>query len=57
MLQRMAGTWRSSTSRTRWSIAGWPGLPGLAGAGQTLRMLVEQTLKELVDERVRVIKV
>lgn len=30
---------------------------GCAGAGQTLRMLVEQTLKEMVDERVRVIAV
>jgi NifU-like protein len=28
-----------------------------AGAGQTLRMLVEQTLKEMVDERIRVIGV
>ncbi|KKL12468.1 hypothetical protein LCGC14_2535450, partial [marine sediment metagenome] len=27
------------------------------GAGQTLRMFVEQTLKEMVDERVRVIAV
>ena len=30
---------------------------GCAGAGQTLRMFVEQTLKEMVDERVRVIAV
>ncbi len=30
---------------------------GCAGAGQTLRMLVEQTLKDMVDERVRVIAV
>jgi NifU-like protein len=30
---------------------------GCRGAGQTLRMLVEQTLKEMVDERVRVIDV
>jgi len=30
---------------------------GCAGAGQTLRMLVEQTLKEMVDERIRVIGV
>jgi NifU-like protein len=30
---------------------------GCRGAGQTLRMLVEQTLKEMVDERVRVIEV
>jgi len=30
---------------------------GCAGAGQTLRMLVEQTFKEMVDERVRVIEV
>jgi NifU-like protein len=27
---------------------------GCASAGQTLRMLVEQTLKEMVDERIRV---
>lgn len=30
---------------------------GCAGAAQTLRMLVEQTLKEMVDERIRVIGV
>ena len=30
---------------------------GCSGAGQTLRMLVERTLKEMVDERVRVIDV
>jgi Fe-S cluster biogenesis protein NfuA len=30
---------------------------GCAGAGQTLRMLIEQTLKEMVDERIRVIGV
>jgi NifU-like protein len=30
---------------------------GCASAGQTLRMLVEQTLKEMVDERIRVINV
>ena len=30
---------------------------GCSGAGQTLRMLVEQTLKEMVDERIRVIDV
>ena len=30
---------------------------GCAGAGQTMRMLVEQTLKEMVDERIRVIGV
>jgi NifU-like protein len=30
---------------------------GCSGAGQTLRMLVEQTLKEMVDEHVRVIEV
>lgn len=30
---------------------------GCSAAGQTLRMLVEQTLKEMVDERVRVIEV
>ena len=30
---------------------------GCAGASQTLRMLVERTLKEMVDERVRVINV
>lgn len=30
---------------------------GCAGASQTLRMLVEQTLKEMVDERIRVIGV
>jgi NifU-like protein len=30
---------------------------GCAGSGQTLRMLVEQTLKEMVDERIRVIGV
>jgi NifU-like protein len=28
---------------------------GCTGASQTLRMLVEQTLKEMVDERIRVI--
>lgn len=28
---------------------------GCAGASQTLRMLIEQTLKEMVDERIRVI--
>jgi len=30
---------------------------GCSGAGQTMRMLVERTLKEMVDERVRVIDV
>ena len=30
---------------------------GCAGASQTLRMLVEQNLKDLVDERIRVIEV
>jgi NifU-like protein len=30
---------------------------GCAGASQTLRMLVEQTLKEMVDERIRVVGV
>ena len=30
---------------------------GCSGASQTLRMLVERTLKEMVDERVRVIDV
>ena len=30
---------------------------GCAAASQTLRMLVERTLKEMVDERVRVIEV
>jgi NifU-like protein len=30
---------------------------GCSGAGQTLRMLIEQTLKEMVDERIRVIGV
>ena len=30
---------------------------GCAGAGQTLRMLVEQNLKDLVDQRIRVIEV
>ncbi|MGA2617476.1 MAG: iron-sulfur cluster assembly scaffold protein [Thermoguttaceae bacterium] len=30
---------------------------GCAAAGQTLRMLVERTLKEMVDERVRVVEV
>jgi Fe-S cluster biogenesis protein NfuA len=30
---------------------------GCSGAGQTLRMLVERTLKEMVDERTRVISV
>ena len=31
--------------------------PGCAGASQTLRMIVEQTLKDMVDERIRVIQV
>jgi NifU-like protein len=30
---------------------------GCASSGQTLRMLVEQTLKDMVDERIRVIDV
>jgi NifU-like protein len=30
---------------------------GCAGAGQTLKLVVEQTLKEMVDERIRVIAV
>jgi Fe-S cluster biogenesis protein NfuA len=30
---------------------------GCAGAGQTLKYLVERTLKEKVDERIRVIQV
>jgi NifU-like protein len=30
---------------------------GCSGAGQTLRMIVEQTLKDVVDERIRVIEV
>ncbi len=30
---------------------------GCAGAGQTLKMMVEKTLKEMIDERVRVIAV
>lgn len=30
---------------------------GCAGAGQTLKMMVERTLKEVVDERIRVIQV
>ena len=30
---------------------------GCASASQTLRMLVERTLKEMVDERIRVIEV
>ena len=30
---------------------------GCAGAAQTLKMMVEKTLKEVVDERVRVIAV
>ena len=30
---------------------------GCAGANQTLKMMVEQTLKEMVDERVRVVAV
>ena len=30
---------------------------GCPSAGQTLRMMVERTLKEMVDERVRVIEV
>ena len=33
------------------------GLPGCAAASQTLRMLVERTLKDMVDERIRVIQV
>ena len=30
---------------------------GCAGAGQTLKLMVEKTLKDLVDERIRVIEV
>jgi Fe-S cluster biogenesis protein NfuA len=30
---------------------------GCVSANQTLRMLVEQTLKDMVDERIRVIQV
>jgi NifU-like protein len=30
---------------------------GCSNAGQTLRMLVERTLKEMVDERIRVVEV
>jgi len=30
---------------------------GCAKAGQTLKLMVEQTLKDLVDERIRVIEV
>jgi len=30
---------------------------GCSNSGQTLRMLVERTLKEMVDERIRVIDV
>ena len=55
---RTAATWRSSTSRTTLVYCRLTGAcKGCAGAGQTLRMLVEQTLKEMVDERIRVIEV
>ena len=30
---------------------------GCAGAGQTLKLMVEKTLKDMVDERIRVIEV
>jgi NifU-like protein len=33
------------------------GCAGCSGAGQTLRMLVERTLKEMIDQRIRVIDV
>ena len=30
---------------------------GCAGAGQTLKMMIEKTLKDMVDERIRVIAI
>ena len=55
---RTAATSRSSTSRTLLVYCSLSGAcKGCAAAQQTLRMLVERTLKEMVDERIRVIQV
>ena len=55
--RRTAATWRSWTSRTTCLLPAGRGLRGCASAGQTLKLMVEQTLKDMVDERIRVIEV